>query len=363
MTLAAAHAVTTARSVAMVVPADADDPTRPSGGNTYDRRLRAELGDSGWTVSWRGVAGDWPTADARALVGLGQVLADLPDDSVVLVDGLVACGAPDAVLPATARLRLVVLVHMPLGHRPSSPLATALEGAVLRAAHAVVVTSEWSRRWLLGAYALPPSRVHVAPPGTDPAPVSPGTDHGGNLLCVASVTPGKGHDVLVGALPRLADLDWRCECVGALGRAPDFVARMRRDVEAAGLSPRFAMVGPRTGDALEASYAAADLLVLASRAETWGMVVTEALAHGIPVVATDVGGVPEALGTARGGGRPGVLLPQGDELALAEALRAWLAAPGLRHELRSAARQRRTELTGWGVTAGRVAALLAEVAA
>jgi glycosyltransferase involved in cell wall biosynthesis len=123
------------------------------------------------------------------------------------------------------------------------------------------------------------------------------------------------------------------------------------------------LAGPRTGPELEASYAAADLVVVASRAETYGMVVTEALARGVPVVAADVGGVSEALGLLPGGRRPGLLVPPGEVDALAGALRGWLTNEALRRTLREAATERRTGLTRWAETAGRVAAVLSEVAA
>lgn len=351
-----------APSLVMVVPADADDPQRPSGGNTYDHRLRESLVGAGWTVSWRTVSGEWP-ADAGdgGLTALERVLAELPTRSLVLVDGLVAGAAPEVLLPETTRLRVVVLVHMPLGLRPRSPRASAREEAVLKGTWAVVTTSEWSRRWLLSVYGLQPRRVHVAEPGTDRARLSRGTGRGRNLLCVASVVPDKGHDVLLGALARLRDVArrhdpaWRCECVGSLERAPDFAARLRDDARALGLSAQFVLAGPRHGDALEASYAAADLLVLPSRAETWGMVVTEALARGVPVIASDVGGVPEALGGA------GLLVPPDDEAALAAALRRWWEEPDLRRDLRSTALVRRPRLAGWDVTAARVAGVLERV--
>jgi glycosyltransferase involved in cell wall biosynthesis len=216
---------------------------------------------------------------------------------------------------------------------------------------------------LLEHHGLDPSRVHVAHPGVDAAAPATGTTAGGALVAVGAVTPGKGHDLLVGALAGIAHLSWRCVCVGALTVAPDFVARLRGDVRAAGLEQRFVLAGPRTGPALDAAYDGADLLVLPSRGETYGMVVTEALARGLPVVAADVGGVPEALGAAPDGTVPGLLAPPEDVPALRDLLRAWLVDADLRTRLRVAARQRGAGLGGWDETADRVAGVLRAVAA
>jgi len=164
---------------------------------------------------------------------------------------------------------------------------------------------------------------------------------------VASVTPRKGQDLLVRVLEEeLAGLRWECTFVGALVKP---VAHRHRGI-------RF--VGPLVGDALATAYREADLFVLPSRAETYGMVVTEALARGVPVIATRVGGVPEAMGTAPGGALPGMLVPPEDPAALAAALRAWLTEPDVRERLRAAARQRRETLPAWSDTANRLAAVL-----
>jgi glycosyltransferase involved in cell wall biosynthesis len=176
------------------------------------------------------------------------------------------------------------------------------------------------------------------------------------------VTPRKGHDVLIEALATLTDLPWTCVCVGATDRAPDHVERLRRLTRSYGLGERVRFVGPRTGADLASAYAAADLLVLPSRAETYGMVVTEALARGLPVVASAVGGVPEALSgvpgslrrTARGD-LPGALVPAGDPVALAGALGGWLREPRTRRWMRDAALDRRAGLPGWDATARSVA--------
>jgi glycosyltransferase involved in cell wall biosynthesis len=92
------------------------------------------------------------------------------------------------------------------------------------------------------------------------------------------------------------------------------------------------------------------------------MVVAEALAHGLPIVATDVGGVTEALGHGTDGSRPGLLVPPEDSAALAAALRAWLGDETLRGRLRRAARERRRSLCGWSSTASVLSGVLADVA-
>jgi glycosyltransferase involved in cell wall biosynthesis len=176
------------------------------------------------------------------------------------------------------------------------------------------------------------------------------------------VTPVKGHDLLIDALAAIVDVPWSCRCVGSLDRDRDFAAGIHRRIADAGLAGRVQLVGPVGEAELERIYAAADLLVLPSRAETYGMVITEGLAHGLPAVAADVGGVAEAL-SGSNGDRPGLLVPPGDAAGLATALRAWLADVRLREQLRRAARERRTSLCGWPATASMIAGVAAKVSA
>jgi glycosyltransferase involved in cell wall biosynthesis len=251
-------------------------------------------------------------------------------------------------------VRLVVLVHMPLG---------TAEHDVLTAAGAVLTTSRWTQRLLLEQHGLRPERVHVAEPGVDAADLARASRTGGRLLCVAAVTRPKGHDLLVSALAGLPDLPWRCSLVGSLTRDPAYVARLRRRVERDGLAARVSFVGALHDDRLAAAYASADLLVLPTRVESYGMVVTEALARGLPVLATTVGGVPEALGALPDGRRPGLLVPPQDAAALARDLERWLTDGALRAALRQAARARRAGLVGWPATTEQVARVLSGVAA
>jgi glycosyltransferase involved in cell wall biosynthesis len=349
-------------TVHVVVPEGIDDTALPSGGNAYDRHLCGGLTSIGWAVHEHAVAGSWPQPDAQALAGLDDTIRRLPDDAVVLLDGLVASTAPEVMVPQAHRLHLVVLVHMPLGHRPkddSTGVTRTRERAVLSAAAAVVTTSAWTRQRLLELYGLPPGRMHVAEPATEAADLATGTATGEALLCVAAVTREKGHDVLLDALASATDISWQCVCVGSLERDPALVEALRRRSLEGGLGERVSFPGPRTGADLDRTYAAADLVLLASRAEAYGMVVIEALARGLPVIATDVGGLPDALGHGADGTRPGLLVPPDDAGAFGAAVRAWLGDAELRQRLRRAARERRQTVSEWSSTTSAIARVLA----
>jgi glycosyltransferase involved in cell wall biosynthesis len=208
---------------------------------------------------------------------------------------------------------------------------------------------------------LQPERLSVCRPGAESADIAPGTAAGRALLCIAAISAVKGHDLLVDALATIADLAWDCVCVGTLERNANFVAGILRQVRELGLNSRISFPGPRVGAELARTYAAADLMILASRTETYGMVLTEALAHGLPVIATSVGGVPEAVGRDEGGLVPGILCPPDNAIAFGQALRSWLSDADLRSRLRRGARERHATLAGWDVTASALADVLAEV--
>lgn len=153
-----------------VVPADVDDPSAPSGGNVYDRRVLDGLPE--WSVREVVAEGAWPRPDAGSRAALDRSLRSLPDGAVVLLDGLVACGVPEVVVAHARRLRTVVLLHMPIADETGLPAETAAdleacEREALRATSAVVTTSRWAARSALARHDLAESRVHVVEPGTD----------------------------------------------------------------------------------------------------------------------------------------------------------------------------------------------------
>jgi glycosyltransferase involved in cell wall biosynthesis len=343
--------------VHLVVPDAVAQPLQPSGGNVYDCELVTALRTIGHRVQVHPVRGSWPVPDLASDAELARVLDRLPDDATVLVDGLVGLRAPEVVRGAQ-HLRLWLLVHLPPSATTDDPAVVAAERAAVTAATGVVATSDWTRRHLEATCALPPRRLRVALPGARPSPPATGTPSGRALLCVGALIPVKGQDVLVEALASIADTPWTCRRVGPLDRTPAYVADVRAAIRDSGLRERVRLTGALPPAAVRRAYCSADVLVLPSRMETFGMVAAEALAHGLPVVASDVGGVREALGRAPGGDLPGALVAAGDPAGLAVALRRWLQDAEWRRRLRGAARARRPSLPGWMETARAVAAAL-----
>jgi glycosyltransferase involved in cell wall biosynthesis len=339
--------------VHVVVPDAIDDPTRPSGGNVYDRRVCDLLPGAGWRVHEHAVPDAWPQLGATGKRALAAVVSGIPDGSLVLVDGLIAEAGARVLVPMARRACVVVLVH--------SVPADAGAADVLASARAVIATSCWLRDELRRRYSMPAGAVRVAEPGVDPCAVAPGTAGGGELLCVGSVAPHKGHDVLLAALAALPRLGWHCRCVGSLDHDVSYAAATCRAAQRAGVADRVRFTGPRAGAQLEAAFGSADVLVHPARVEGYGIVVIEALARALPVITTTVGGLPHALGATPFGQLPGLLVPPDDPAALAGALSAWLTDGDLRDRLRRAARVRRDELPGWNVTAEQVASVLREL--
>ncbi len=339
------------RPIHVIVPDAIDDPLRPSGGNSYDRKVCNGLTGAGHHVVEHAIPDAWPRLGSTGRIALEHLVPQLPDGALVLVDGLIAGAGASALVPAAHRLRLVVLVH-------AAPDGSEDEAAALGAAQRVIATSRWLRDQLLHHYSLRPERLAVAVPGMTPSPLATRTRDGHRLLCVGVLAPHKGHDVLLAALAALSDRRWSCRCVGSLAVDPQFVNRLDGVARRTGLLERVEFCGPRVGAGLERAFGCADVLVHPARAEGYGMVVTEALAHGLPVITTSAGGLLESLGTAPGGDRPGLVVPADDAAALAHAISSWLADETLRQRLRRAALGRRDTLPTWSATVQRIDAVL-----
>jgi glycosyltransferase involved in cell wall biosynthesis len=309
----------------------------------------------GWDVTVHSLAGQFPIADPAARADLAGALRGLPDGTRVVIDGLVMGGLPDVVRDHAARLELIALVHLLLADDPALPPSQRewlgmLEREALPSAVSIVATSPFTAARVAES-GIDPALIATVPPGTDPASPATGPGPGApQLLCVASVTPGKGQDVLVRSLARIADLPWTCVVAGSLTRSPAYAHRVQASVRESGLSTRVSFTGECDQDAIETLYARSSIFVLPSFYEGYGMALTEAMARGLPVVSTTAGAIPDTVP-----GDAGILVPPGDQDALAGALRTLLAdgpdeshgAATRRARLGAAARRHASRLAGW----------------
>jgi glycosyltransferase involved in cell wall biosynthesis len=267
---------------------------------------------------------------------------------VVVADGLAVGGLPE-VVERYRDLPLVALVHHALADESGLDPAVAerfrrLEARTLGAVRGVVVTSPFTAERMT-EFGVPEDRLRVVVPGTEPARPALGPNVGSppRLVCVGSVTPRKGHDVLVEALARIRELDWSCVCAGSLARGGDFAAGVRGRVAELGLESRILFLGELDAEELERIYETASLFVLPSRFEGYGMALTEALARGLPVVSTTGGAIPGTVPR-----EAGVLVPPGDVDACARALAGLLEDPGRMAALAAGAREHAIRLPDWG---------------
>ncbi|AWB22259.1 glycosyl transferase family 1 [Methylobacterium currus] len=339
----------------LAVPGDLSAPT---GGYAYARQLLAHLPAQGVAVTHLALPGGFPDPTPDDLARTAALLGEGPADAALLVDGLAYGALPPEVIRAAGR-PVAALVHHPLGYETGLPpeRAAALvagERTALALASRVVATSRYTARLLAAEFGVPSGRIAVAEPGTAPAArVAPRPGPQVRLLSVGTVSPRKGYDVLVRALATLTDLDWSLTIAGSLDRAPDCAAALRDQIAASHLRNRITLAGTVTPEALDRLSAEADLAVSASLFEGYGMALAEALARGLPLVATSGGAAAE---TAPAGA--GLTVPPGDAAALAAALRALIADPARRAEAAAASWAAGRRLPGWPDTAAAIAAFL-----
>jgi len=344
----------------LIVPGD---PSQPTGGYRYDARVATELRGMGMEINVVGLAGRFPEADEQARTALDTALRALPDGHVTVIDGLALGGLPEIAHRHAGRLVLVGLVHHPLADETG--MAPELrqrflgaEAKALAACRRIVTTSEFTARRIadLGLVSSDAQRdrVRVVPPGVDTAAPRASNDSSiQRLLCVGSLVPRKGQDLLIDALAGLGDLPWQLELVGDPDRDRAFSAALRTSIDVQGLADRIKLCGVQDPDTLDSTYRNADLLVIPSHYEGYGMVVTEALARALPMIATTGGALIDTVPPVAA-----VQVPPGDSGALAEALKRWFGDPGLRERKRAGAEKVRHSLPEWTETGRRFAEAL-----
>lgn len=333
------------RRLAFAVPGDLATPT---GGYAYDRRMIDELRGLGWRVDVVDLGDGFPKPSAHMKAAAHERLAAVPRGCPIVIDGLAFGVLPEAGEALRASYPLIALVHHPLALETGVSPADAKtlqqsECAALATTRAVIVTSAPTKDIVVADYGVPPGRVTVALPGTDRvAPARGSSDGTARLLSVGAITPRKGFDVLIAALGTLADLSWRLTIAGDRTRDPAAAARLDTDIARYNLGERIEVLGALTAERLAALYVSADLFVLASRFEGYGMAYAEAVAHGLPVIGTTGGAIPQTVPASAG-----VLVAPNDVDALARALRRLIEDKDERRKFAAGAQAAAASLPSW----------------
>ncbi len=331
-----------------------------SGGTIYDRGVIERLRDMGWQVTLHELPGRFPLSDADTRAAASRLLAAIPDRALVVVDGLALPAFEGALAKHADRLSFTGLIHHPTADETGLSAAEseglfAIEQRLFGLLRRFIVPSPAMAR-RLGDFGVAAARIRVVPPGVEPAQRSVGSTSGAvQLLCVASLTPRKGHLALLEALADCRDLAWRLVCAGPPDEGGETEAQVKAALVRLGLADRVRLVGPQRGQALESLYAAADAFVLASRYEGYGMVFAEAMAHGLPIVASGAGAVADTVPDAAG-----IVVPVGDHDALVAALRHMIGDPAYRRGKAEGAWQVGRPLPRWADTAAAFARALSE---
>ncbi len=333
------------KRVAFAVPGGLDTPT---GGYAYDRRIMSELRHLGWEVECLDIGEGFPSPNEATRSTARSLLLKVSAGQPIVLDGLALGVMPDVAAELASRNPLLALIHHPLALEwgLSAERADALrrsEKAALVEVREVVVTSSSTAKLIASDYGVRIEHITVARPGSDPAPRSSGSRNEMlHLLSVGAVVPRKGFDVLVAALAILAELPWRLTIAGDLTRDPNEAARLQASISQNKLTGRIAALGAVSSQRLAALYDEADLFVLASRFEGYGMAYAEALSHGLPVIGTTAGAIPDTVPQ-----EAGLLVTPGDVGALARALRSVIADADLRRHLSDAALAAAQMLPTW----------------
>lgn len=326
-------------AVTFAVPGSLDQPT---GGYKYDRRVIAGLRQRGCEVDVIDLGDGFPHPTVDTVRAVLPRLRRVPDGRPIVIDGLALGVLPEAAAALRDSHRIIALVHHPLafesGLTPTEAMALRdSERTALATVSRVVVTSPATRRILAADYGVPPELISIALPGTErmagAAVVRKPAGETINLLSVGAVVPRKGYDVLIEALDRLADLEWQLVIAGDCKRDRATAGELATAVARKRLEPRVCIAGAVGEHELAALYRDADVFVLASRFEGYGMAYAEAIAQGLPVIGTRTGAVPDTVPPDAG-----ILVPPDDVAALAAALRSMIVDAELRERCADAAR-------------------------
>ena len=341
-----------------------------TGGYAYDRRVIDGLQTLGWQVQLISLGEGYPFPSKEQLDKAASLLLGLELGVPMLVDGLALGVLPDLVLLLAARHPLIGLVHHPLalesGLRPDQVKALQeSEKKSLVHVKRVVANSPKTARDLTGFYGVPDRYVSVVLPGTDrsataqtPQLIPKQSSGPVQLLSVGAVIPRKGFHVLAEALHPLSSLSWTLTIAGDVTRDTHAFAHLQEVIRRCSLENRIHVLGAVSDLELQKLYTTSDVFVLASLYEGYGMVLAEAMANGLPIVATTGGAIADTVPK-----QAGVLVKPGNVAALSDAIRLLVEDADHRSVLAQGARLAAQQQPTWKESVQKFELLLNEVTA
>lgn len=332
---------------AFAIPGDIAQLT---GGFLYERQLLEALQHSGRTVRHLQLPAGFPDASAEETAQAAAILAAVPADMPVILDGLVFGSIDPAALRAM-RAPIIAMLHHPLGLETGLSPARARhlltrEAENLSLAAHVVVPSPHTAQILQAEFGVTSERISIALPGfTRPARIATPPQRPPLILSVGLLAARKGHDVLLQALAQITDLDWQAEIVGK-AHDPAIAAALHTQCDELGLTDRVRFLGVLSRADLDTRYRAAHVFALATRYEGYGMVFGEAMLHGLPIVTCHTGAVPDTVPEGAG-----LLVPTDAPDAFAQALRSVLSDAAQHRAMSLASAAAGARLPTWRDTA------------
>ena len=341
------------------------DLSTPTGGYAYDRRIIEGLKGLGWQLQLISLGDGYPFPDPAQIDFARNALQDLTRGVPVVVDGLALGALPDLAANIANQNPLIALIHHPLAFEYGLTdleikLLKQSETQALKHVVRVVANSPATARDLNQHYGIPFKIIQVILPGTDrihclrpiiQKKVNPLDQV--HLLSVGSIIPRKGFHYLIAALEPLLDLPWTLSIVGDTSRNAAAYERLMMDIQRFSLDGRVKVLGVVSDEELQSQYAKADVFVLPSLFEGYGMVYAEAMAHGLPIIATAVGAIPDTVPQ-----EAGLLVKPGDIPALTIALKTLIQDSSQRARLSSGALQAATRQPTWDFAVQQFATVL-----
>lgn len=337
------------------IPGDKD---RRTGGFIYEATVLRVLNEIGCATAHLQVPDSFPAPTSADMTATLDALGAVPPEQPIILDGLVF-GAIDPDRLARVRAPVIAMIHHPLGletglSKDRAAFLMRNEAAALQHTAHVIVPSPETARVLSRDFGVDPNRMTIAPPGFDRPSVDRYRSDPPLILSVGLLARRKGHDVLLDALARISDLRWRAEIVGKV-HDENTADALYSQADALGLEARVSFTGEVEPAELISKFNAASVFALATRYEGYGMVLSEAMMFGLPIVSCDVGAVPDTVGNA------GLLAPPDDPAAFAAALRRILSAPNEAERLAGLSLERSGSLPEWRDTAKIIAAVISKV--